>query len=310
MMCAVYFVFAKTFNDPNFEPYLRPVPDSPVNAYLKIRLVSLMNFIASAIVTVIMIVILNAADAVPVSIEAIIYIAIAVFCQCVGVVSNNCNGCRSSASTVPTTTDVAGQPTDVDTGTIGSEDGINEMTALLKDIDLVSVRLYGVGQSTTELVSDRRSTMTKADIVTAMESKPRQFCFIRCLSANDQEAFKDEYLNVLNVEDASQLLCFQEGCIEVSTWLDMMKRIECHLECHYCVYRDAYFGENTGKQDVSPIRGSYKAMLAEFGREHIRTFDLLIANQHISSMVVFRRSSFVNVKQWFWDTCIGRFIHE
>lgn len=63
----------------------------------------------------------------------------------------------------------------------------------------------------------------------------------------------------------------------------------------------------SGKQDVSPIRGSYKAMLAEFGREHIRTFDLLIANQHISSIVVFRRSSFVNVKQLFWDTYMGSF---
>lgn len=266
-----------------------------------------MNFIASNFIVAVIMKILNAADAVPVSIKAIItysvyivYIVVAANCQCVGVVSNNCNCCRSSASTVPTT--------DVETGTIGSEDGINEMTALLKDIELLSVRLYGVGQSTEP--SNRRSSMTKADIVTAMESKPRQFCFIRCLSANDQEAFKDEYLNMLNLEDASQLRCFQEGCIEVSTWLDMMKRIECQLECHYCVYRDAYFGENTGKQDVSPIRGSYKSMLAEFGREHIRRFDLLIANQHISSIVVFRRSSFVNVKQWFWDTYMGRFISE
>lgn len=268
-----------------------------------------MNFTASAIIAVTKM-ILNAVDAVPVSIEAmitcsvyIVYIVIAVISQCVGVVSNNCNCFRSSASTAPTTA-VVGQPTDVETDTIGSEDGINEMTALLKDMELVPVRLYGVDQSTE--VSDRRR-MTKADIVTAMESKPRHFCFIRCLSSKDQEAFKDEYLNMLNLEDASYMRCFQEGCIEVSTWLDMMKRIECQLECHYCVYRDAYFGENTGKKDVSPIRSSYKAMLAEFGREHIRTFDLLIANQHISRIVVFRRSNFVNVKQWFWDTSIGSF---
>ena len=138
MMCAVYFAFAKTFNDPNFEPDLRPITDSPVNAFLRMYLVSLMNFMASAIVAVIMI-ILNAADAVPVSIEAIITysvcivcIVIAAICQCVGVVSNYCNCCRSSASTVPTTGE--------ETGRIDNEDGINEMTALLKDIEL-SVQL-------------------------------------------------------------------------------------------------------------------------------------------------------------------------
>ena len=177
----------------------------------------------------------------------------------------------------------------VDVGLIAGDAGIDEFTELLSDVQ--------TGTSLTLPIVTREGLNAK------MESQPRRFCFIKCLSSKDQEAFKDKYLTTLNA-DASQLKYYEHGCIQVSTWLEIMRNIE--VECNYRVYRNAYWGENTGSKNVShKISDSYKSMLVEFGSEHIQTIDLLIADEHISRMVAFRRCSFVNLKQRFWDSFIG-----
>jgi hypothetical protein len=144
--------------------------------------------------------------------------------------------------------------------------------------------------------------ITKKDLNEKMEMIPERFCFIKCLKAFDIDAFIHKYITIINT-DATQLKYYENGVIKVSTWLEIMRGIE--VQNNYCIYRDAYLCENTGSKNVSLIKTNYKCMLAEFGREHICTVDLLIANRNISRMYSFRRSSFVNVKQWFWDKIIG-----
>mmetsp|Transcript_19995 Transcript_19995/g.27562 ORF Transcript_19995/g.27562 Transcript_19995/m.27562 type:complete len:346 (-) Transcript_19995:337-1374(-) len=168
---------------------------------------------------------------------------------------------------------------------IGSTDDISELTRLLEDSKILS-----------------HSNITKDDLNAKMEKIPQRFCFIKCLKASDKDAFINEYITILN-SDETQLKYYENGVIKVSTWLEIMRGIS--LQNHYCVYRDAYWGENTGSKDVSPIKVSYKSMLVELGSEHICTVDLLIANKHISRIYLFRRSNFVNVRQWFWDNIIG-----
>ena len=144
--------------------------------------------------------------------------------------------------------------------------------------------------------------ITKKDLNEKMEMIPERFCFIKCLKAFDIDAFIHKYITIINT-DATQLKYYENGVIKVSTWLEIMRGIE--VQNNYCIYRDAYWGENTGSKQVSSVKVIYKSMLVEFGREHICTVDLLIANRNISRMYSFRRSSFVNVKQWFWDKIIG-----
>lgn len=145
-------------------------------------------------------------------------------------------------------------------------------------------------------------SITKNDLKTKMEMTPLRFCFIKCLKSADKDAFIREYISILN-SDETQFKYYDIGVIKISTWLEIMSRID--LKYRYRVYRYAYWGENTGVKDVQPIKESYKAMLVEFGSERIYTVNLLIDYHHISRIYLFRRSNFVNVNQWFWDKIIG-----
>ena len=152
----------------------------------------------------------------------------------------------------------------------------------------------------TKLLED--GTITKSELDAKMEMMPERFCFIKCLKSDDKDAFVSEYIKIVN-SNPIELKFYENGVIRVATWLEIMGRID--LQNNYCIYRDAYWGENTGKKDVSTEKGGYKSMLIEFGSDHISTVDLLIANNHISRIYLFKRSNFVNVKQWFWDKVIG-----
>ena len=155
----------------------------------------------------------------------------------------------------------------------------------------------------TKLLKNRQeNTITKEDLKEKMKTIPERFCFIKCLKAIDIDTFINTYINIINTDD-TQLKYYNNGVIKVSTWLKIMHDIE--LQNNYCVYRNAYWCENTGSKNISSLKVNYKCMLVEFGKEHICTVDLLIANRHISRIYAFRRSSFVNVKQWFWDKIIG-----
>jgi hypothetical protein len=141
------------------------------------------------------------------------------------------------------------------------------------------------------------------ELVENMDNWPTRFCFIKCLESSDTESFILEYIKVVNAE-SDEVKYFRQGYIRVSTWLRIMKKID--LQHRYCVYRKSYWGENTGKSDVSPQKVSYKSLLVEFGYDHqITCVNLLIADRHISRMHMFRRSNFVNLDQGFWDTIIG-----
>jgi hypothetical protein len=149
-------------------------------------------------------------------------------------------------------------------------------------------------------------SITKHELEAKMEKIPQRFCFVKCLKASDKDTFIDKYITILN-SDESQLKYYENGVIKVSTWLEIMGGIS--LQNHYCVYRDAYWGENTGMRDARKdvVSSSYKSMLVEFGCEHICTVNLLIADRHISRIYLFRRSNFVNIRQWFWDKIIGTY---
>jgi hypothetical protein len=115
-----------------------------------------------------------------------------------------------------------------------------------------------------------------SDLVEQMNHWPTRFCFIKCLMSSDKESFIREYIDVLNA-DITELKYFGRGCIKVSTWLKIMKTID--LQHRYCVYRQSYWGENTGKTDVSSQKASYKSLLVEFGHDHqITCVNLLIAD--------------------------------
>lgn len=167
---------------------------------------------------------------------------------------------------------------------MGSTDDINELTKLLENNIIID------------------TIINKKDLEAKMNEIPHRFCFLKCLQKSDKEAFIKEYITLLN-SDKAQLKYYESGVIKVSTWLSIMRRIE--LQNCYRVYRDAYWGENTGKKEVSSTKVILKSMLVEFGTDHIDTIDLLIANRHITKIYFFRRSNFVNVKQWFWDNIIG-----
>jgi hypothetical protein len=188
---------------------------------------------------------------------------------------------------VLTVLDEAARDEEDEVDTIGTtrEEDVTELTNLLEDCRLALP-----------------NTITRSDLDAKMVEFSKRFCFIKCLKSSDKEAFIEKYLTVLNSEEA-QLKYYQHGVIKVSTWLQIMREID--LQNRYCVYRDAYWGENTGSKDVSPTKVSYKSLLVEFGSDHICTVDLLIAHRHISRIYLFRPSNYVNVKQWFWDSIIG-----
>lgn len=147
-----------------------------------------------------------------------------------------------------------------------------------------------------------KCTITKENLIKKMEMLPDKFWFIKCLNKFDIDAFIDKYISICNT-DATQMKYYDNGVIKVSTWLKIMNEIE--LQNNYRIYRNAYSSENTGSKIVSLLKVNYKCMLVEFGSNHICTVDLLIANRHISRIYLFKQSSFVNVKQWFWDKIIG-----
>lgn len=150
-----------------------------------------------------------------------------------------------------------------------------------------------------------QNILSKTQLLNKMEMFPERFGFITCLKSPDRDVFIDEYIKVLNLDSSIQRKYYDEGVIKVSTWLNIMHTIEPDLENHYCVYRKSYYGENVGNKDVSSIKVSFKSQLVEFGCEHVCTVDLLIDDQRITKITAFRRSSFVNVKQGFWDAIIG-----
>lgn len=163
----------------------------------------------------------------------------------------------------------------------------NELTSLLDGVDL-------------DIVD---STMTRSDLQAQMAKIPNRFSFIKCLEPSDQGTFIDAYIDVIN-HDETQFQYFEKGVIKVSTWINIMRGLK--LQCNYRVYRVAYGGENTGGKVVSQSKAQgYRSMLIEFGSEHIKTIHLLIADRHISRIYLFRRCTFVNTKQWFWDTIMG-----
>lgn len=177
---------------------------------------------------------------------------------------------------------------------IGSEDEA-ELCILLQDC---SVESESEPEQTPESIND-------SVLKEQMRKWPTRFCFIKCLKSSDKESFICEYIHVLNV-DKAELKYFERGYIKVSTWLCIMKTID--LRHRYCVYRESYWGENTGRPQVSPQKVSYKSLLVEFGKDHqITCVNLLIADKHISRIHMFRRSNVVNLDQGFWDTIIGLF---
>jgi hypothetical protein len=187
---------------------------------------------------------------------------------------------------VLTVLDQVGQDEEDEDDTIGTteEEDVTELTNLLEDCRVLP------------------SAITRTDLDAKMEEFSERLCFIRCLKSSDKEAFIEKYLTVLN-SDEKQFKYYENGVIKVRTWLRIMREI--NLENRYCVYRDSYWGENTGRTDVSLRKTIYKSLLAEFGSHRVCTVDLLIAEKHISRIYLFRRSNYVNVKQWFWDYIIG-----
>lgn len=147
-------------------------------------------------------------------------------------------------------------------------------------------------------------SFTKQVLLDQMNILPHRFCFIKCLKPADRSVFIDRYIQILN-SDEQQPKFFEQGVIKVSTWITIMHDIEHEIGTHYCVYRNAYWGENIGNKTIIPRKVWCKSLLVEFGMDHICTVDLLIDERHISIMTAFRRSSFVNPKQWFWDKIIG-----
>lgn len=130
------------------------------------------------------------------------------------------------------------------------------------------------------------------------------FNFIQVLNKSDQTLFIDEYLKVLN-SDIIHLKYYQQGYIKISTWIQIMNIIDGELNYHYCIYRDSYYGENTGITEINQNKSdSYKSMLIEYGEKRLNTIDLYISNKTISVIYFFRKSNYTNPKKWFWDNII------
>ena len=269
MVVAVYFSFAKKFNSVEWDIEIHTVDEiDVVNTAVIGKMRDFLNFTADLIVGVVMLV-LNLSVGLLILVELIVYSMF--FC-----IRSCWRCCHVDHNSIVTPSD------DI----IGSTDDIYELTGLLED----------------SKISSPSSTITKEDLKAKMEMIPERFCFLKCLKASDRDAFIEKYIAIINTDEI-QWKYYDKGVITVSTWMEIMRGIE--LQNNYRVYRDAYWGENTGIKHVSSVKVIYKSMLVEFGSEHISTVDLLIANKHISRIYYFRRSSFVNVKQWFWDNIIG-----
>jgi len=143
--------------------------------------------------------------------------------------------------------------------------------------------------------------ITLIDLKNKIAQLPKRFNFIQCLHSSDRNIFIEQYLITLN-SDERELKYYDVGVIKITTWLTIIDKID--LNYRYCIYRDAYYGENTGIKNISEVRVNYKAMLFEYGSDHIYTINLYINNRHISRINYFRSSDFVNKQQSFWDVII------
>ena len=276
MFVAVYFSFAKKFNSAELDIEIHSADEvDKFNSAIMWMMRNFLNLIADLVVGVIMVV-LNISVGLLIVVELPFYLVYLCYKRCFSVD-------HSAVSPASDLDNLEAAAKTEEGDFIGSTDDISELTRLLEDSKIC--------------------TITEKDLKAKMETIPERFCFLKCLKASDRDAFINKYITIINADATTQLKYYENGVIKVSTWLEIMRGIE--LQNNYCVYRDAYWGENTGSKNVSSVKVSYKSMLAEFGSEHICTVDLLIANRHISRIHWFRRSSFSNVNQWFWDKIIG-----
>lgn len=322
MVTAVYFSFSKRFDSADLDIEIHSIDDiDKVNFALALCVRKSLEFIAKLSVWVIL-VLLNFAVALLILIEFLLYLILfrlaLWYCRhCldlngagIGAVDDShdldrlaneeelashdsvdgADGSEFSSDIAPI--DPHAAHFDVEnSGVIGSTDTdeITEITPLLAATHI-------------SIPNNTLSTITWNDLRSKMDHLPHRFCFITCLQGPDRQAFIDAYLHVLNT-DALQYKYYDKGFIKVNTWLKIMREID--VQYHYCIYREAYWGENTGKKEISPHRVSCKAMLVEFGVDRVDTVNLLIADKHISTIAIFRRSTFVNPKRWFYDIIMG-----
>lgn len=143
---------------------------------------------------------------------------------------------------------------------------------------------------------------TKETLLNDMKRLPNRFNFIQCLvTLSDKDNFIDKYLEILNSNDVHWKY-YNQGFIKISTWLKIMHSIQ--LTHYYRVYRESYWGENTGiiTQMKVPIKGGYKSLLVTFGNEYNKKVELVIDNKTITKVSTLRRSNHVNLEQGFWDS--------
>ena len=142
----------------------------------------------------------------------------------------------------------------------------------------------------------------KIDLFNKMEEYPDKFNFIKVIASNDKEAFIKKYLEILN-KFSKQFKYFDRGFIPISTWLKIMNSI--NLRNNYCIYRNNYYGENTGQETITYESSDYKACVVEFGSVNLNRINLYIANKTIIKTSFIRRCNYTNQKQGFWDVIIN-----
>uniref|UniRef100_A0A6C0AG45 Uncharacterized protein n=1 Tax=viral metagenome TaxID=1070528 RepID=A0A6C0AG45_9ZZZZ len=134
-----------------------------------------------------------------------------------------------------------------------------------------------------------------------MEKNSERFSFIHVLHKKDRNKFIQEYIKILKKDDR-EFKYFDRGYIKISTWLKIMENID--LSHCYNIYRNSYYGENTGILDISEIKTNFKVLLVELNCNSFNTIDLLIDDKKISRIYLFRTSNFINPNKWFWENII------
>ena len=72
------------------------------------------------------------------------------------------------------------------------------------------------------------------------------YCFLRVLSAKEKRRFIDK------MEPDLVDYCYRKRAIKTLDWIRLLKNIE--LETEYHVYRKSYWGENAGREVISPYK--------------------------------------------------------
>lgn len=155
------------------------------------------------------------------------------------------------------------------------------------------------------IIDDLRNSCQELDINVVKYFMARsvnrdKFCFVWCLSGNDRRSFIETYTSKLR----EGTLCvdhFLEGKIKISDWIDILQSLE--LKWRYCIYREAYWGENRGSTIISPKKTSYRVKVDDIGdcNSEYRTRNLLVKNGHVSIMASVYQSAYENHRQGYWD---------